>query len=162
MLQVSVDKGEIKMLTRLLPEQISTFWDVIKYAVEESLPPVVAEHPDKMNRILSSALSGETTVWASYTKGEEGIKFEGIVLTQFTHDKVSETKNLLIYCLYGYELVNKDSWLDGLMAIAKYAKSRNCSRVIAYTNEEQIINVVNSLGGNTEYTFISFDLDKIV
>jgi len=148
------------MITKLLPDQISKFWDIIKYAVEQSLPPIVGEHPDKMNRILGSALSGKVEVWASYTKGEVN-KFEGIVLTELLRDDVSNTSNLLIYCLYGYSGVENNSWMDGLVKLAEYAKSRKCSRIIAYSDVPYIIELVNKLGGETRYTFLSFDLEKI-
>ena len=150
------------MITRLLPEQISHFWDVIKYAVEQSLPPTVGEHPDKMNRILAAALSGKIDVWASYTKDESGNKLEAIVLTKILYDDVSGTKNLLIYCLYGYSKISTESWKDGLVTFAKFAKSRGCSQIIAYTDVPRIVKLVNSLGGESKYTFISFDINEIV
>jgi len=149
------------MLTKLLPDQISKFWPIVKYAVEQSLPPVVGEHPDKMNRILSSALCNHIDVWVSYTKGEDN-KFEGIVLTEILYDEASGTKNLLIYCLYGYDLVSNESWMQGLVNLVKYAKAKQCNQIVAYTKEEVIIKLVKRLGGETDYTFISFDVDKII
>ncbi len=142
----------------LLPEQVSKFWDIIKYAIEQSLPPITSEHPDKMNRILSAALSGKVSVWVSHVDH----KINGIVLTTSTYDDISGTKNLLIYCVYGYTRVDKDSWLKGLTVLTKYAKAKRFSRIVAYTNVDYIVNMVNSLGGNSEYRFISFDVDKIV
>lgn len=149
------------MLTKLLPEQISKFWPVIKYAVEESLPPTVGEHPDKMNRILSSTLSATTEVWAMYEKGSE-VKLEAIVLTRLILDDASGTRSLLIYCLYGYNEISEDEWKDGLMALVKYAKSNKCSRIVAYSSIPHLISMADKFGADTEYTFISFDLNKIV
>jgi len=150
------------MLTKLLPEQVAERWDVIKYAVEESLPPIVGDHLDKINRVLAAALSGKIDVWVSYRRLDNGIKFESIVLTQFLHDEVSNTRNLLIYCLYGYVDIDKRSWDEGLNTLARYAKSRHCSRIIAYSSLPYIINLSNTLGADTDYTFISFDVNKIV
>jgi len=150
------------MINRLLPDQIAQFWDLIKYAVEHSLPPIVAEHPDKMNRILSSALSGGIDVWASYNKGEGTNKFEGLILTKFLYDDSSNTKSLLIYCLYGFSEFAKDSWNQGINAIAKYAKSRGCAQIVAYTDSHHIINIVKRLGGNASYTYLKFNIDEIV
>ena len=149
------------MLNRLLPEQISNFWGVIKYAIEQSLPPIVGEHPDKMNRVLSAALSGKVDVWASYVKDGEGNRFEGIMLTQILYDDASNTRNLLIYCLYGYDVVSKETWLNGLVSLVKYAKSRNCVQIIAYTDVPSLIDLVKNLGGEAKYTFISFNVNEI-
>lgn len=150
------------MLTRLLPEQISDFWDIIKYAIEESLPPTVDEHPDKMNRILSSALSGGLDIWASYERAEEGVKFEGIIVTKINFDDASGTRSMLMYCLYGYADAAEGTWMEGLTILAKYAKSRKCSRITAYTSIPYMIALADKLGANTKYTFISWDLSKIV
>jgi len=148
------------MMTKLLPEQISKFWDIIKYAIEQSTPPIIGEAPNKMNSILMSALSGDIDVWASYDKEEEKTKFNGIILTELLYDKPSKTRNLLIYCLYGYENVNKDSWKYGILAILKYAKAKGCNQVIAYTDVPYMIEMTKFLGGEAKYTFCAFDTSR--
>lgn len=148
-------------MTKLLPDQISRFWPIVKYAIEESLPPTVGEHPDKMNRILSSTLSGGLDVWVSYTRGDM-IKINSIVLTKITYDDASHTKNLLIYCLYGYGEITEESWKEGFGALAKYARSKGCSKVTALSSIPYVIEVAKNLGAETDYTFISFNLDKSV
>lgn len=150
-------------MTKLTPEQISQFWDIIKFAIEESLPPLVYDSPDKMDRILAAALSDRIQVWASYVKQKDRpTKFEGIVLTQVLYDDPSNTHNLLIYCLYGYNEVDKLSWLIGLGVIAKYALSIGCSQIVGYTKVPYLINIANQLGADTEWTFISLDVNKTV
>lgn len=150
------------MLTKLLPEQISKFWDIISYAVENSLPPTIGEHPDKMNRILSSCLCGRIEVWASYNRHEDAIKFEGIVLTRILVDDASYTRSLLIYCLYGYEEVKKESWSRGLKALLKYAKVKNCSKISAYTSSKYLVQLAEKLGASSSYTYISFDVNELI
>ena len=150
------------MLTKLLPDQVSQHWDVIKYAIEESLPPVVGDNPDKMNNILMSILTDKTQCWASYVRDESETRFEGIVLTRILYDDASDTKSLLIYCLYGYEKVDKESWLGGIKALSKFALSRGCVQVVAYTAHDYIVNISKSLGADSAYTFVTFDLKKIV
>lgn len=150
------------MLTKLLPEQISKYWDIIKYGVEQSLPPIVGESADKMNNILMSLLVDKTQCWASYIKKNENLSFEGVLLTRILYDDASRTRSLLIYCLYGYSQVDNESWIDGIKMLAKYAKSRKCSQIIAYSNLDRVMEVSKSLGANEPYYFISFDVDKII
>ncbi len=146
------------MLTKLMPEQISAFWNIIKYAIEESLPPIVGESPDKMNKILAALLCGKAQCWASYDKTEKENRFEGIVITNIVEDSISDTKNFLIYCLYGYENVDKKNWLNGFKSLVKYATARGCSRIIGYSDVPLILRLVKRLGGETKYTFISLPL----
>jgi hypothetical protein len=150
------------MLTKLMPDQVSNFWDVIKYAIEESLPPIVGEHPDKMNRILSSILCGKTDCWASYRKDKDNIIFEAVCLTRFIYDDASCTRNLLIYCLYGYEKTVEKSWSEAFLALAKYAKFHKCNEIVSYTDVPYMIDKAKAFGGDTRYTFVSFNVNKTV
>ena len=150
------------MLTQLLPDQISKFWPIIKYAVEASLPPTVTgEHPDRSNRILSAALSGKVEVWVSYERKEGTTKFEGVILTQFIYDFASNVKNLLIYTIFGYAETDSHTWIDGLATLAKYAKETKCNSMIAYAADPKVVENARKFGANVDYTFISFDLSKI-
>jgi len=146
------------MLTKLMPDQISNFWDIIKYAIEESLPPIVGESPDKMNKILAALLCGKAQCWTSYDKTEGENKFEGIVVTRVTYDDVSDTKNLLIYCLYGYETVNKSNWLSGFKTLVKFAIGQGCSQIVGYSDVPLILKMVERLKGETKYTFVRLPL----
>jgi len=150
------------MLTKLLPDQVSKFWDVISYAMEQSLPPTVGENPDKMNNILMAALSGKLDIWASYRKDDKVNKFEGIIATRIIYDDVTCMNNLLIYAIYGYNKVSEDSWNSGMKTLLKYAKTQKCSLIVAYSNEPRVVEVVNSLGGDTSFSFISFNVDELI
>lgn len=150
------------MLTRLLPEQVAKFWDVIKYAVEESLPPLVGGHPDRMNRILTSLLSGGLTCWASYRKCENGNIFEGICITKLIYDEASHTRNLLLYTVYGYNKIVEDSWANAFISIAKYAKKHKCNEIIAYTDVPYLVKKAKEFGADTSFTFVSFNIKKTV
>lgn len=147
------------MINKLLPEQISKLWDIIKYAVEQSLPPTTGRHADIMNRILASMLSGGLDVWAIYDR--DNMKFEGILVTQFLYDEASATKNLLLYCLYGYSGISDSSWTEGFESMVKYAKANKCSNIVAYTSNKYIIEMARKYEGSTEFTFISFNLQTV-
>lgn len=141
-----------------MPDQISKFWEIIKYAIEESLPPIVGESPDKMNKILASLLIGKGQCWVSYDKEDKENRFEGIVITKVLYDDISDTKNLLIYCLYGYEDVNKGSWLSGFKSLVKFAISQGCSQIIGYSDVPLILKVVERFKGETKYNFVRIPL----
>jgi hypothetical protein len=151
------------MINRLLPEQISKFWDVIKYAVEQSLPPTVGDHPDKMNRILGSMLCGKIDVWMSYTVNGEKRKLNGLVVTRFLYDDASDTKTLLLYCAYSYadERIAHEFWVEGYNAMVEYARANKCIRLIAYSDIPYLIEMANAIGAETRFHLISFPLKAV-
>ena len=150
------------MLVRLTPEQISQFWDVVKYALENS-PPLTTEvnYDSWINEILTSAMSGNIEVWASYRK-DEGAKFEGVALTSFEVDRFIKKRSLLIYYVFTFRDTIKETWIEGLKTLAKYAKSRKCSRIVAYSNVPEMIETCRKLGGDVSVTFISFNVGDLI
>jgi hypothetical protein len=154
----SVNKRTKIMLTKLMPDQISNFWDIIKYAIEESLPPIAGESPDKMNKILAALLIGKAQCWAIYDKTEKENRFEGIMITKVLYDDISDTKNLLIYCLYGYEKISKKNWFIGIKSLVKFATGQGCSQIIGYSDAPLILKMVERLKGETKYTFVRIPL----
>ena len=149
------------MLTKLLPEQVTRYWDILRPAIEESLPPVAGETPDKMNRILAALIGGSLHCWVSSQIKDERRILEGVMVTRILHDDVSETKSLLIYCLYGYDIISGNGWKSGFAALAKWAKSIGCSRIVAYSDVPRILDIVEKLGGDTRYHYISFPLTSV-
>lgn len=150
------------MLTRLLPDQVSKFWDVVKYGIEEALPPIVGGHPDRMNRILASLLSGKMVCWASYRKEKKVTKFEGLCITQIIYDEASHTRNLLIYVIYGYNKTVEDTWIEGFIALIKYAKLHKCNEIVGYTSIPFLVDKAKELGGDASFTYISLNTEKTV
>ena len=151
---------EEPMLSKLTFEQISKYWEVIEYAIENSLPPITetADNPEKMQNILASLMNGSMQCWASYKRLEGGNKMEGILVTTTTLDYCSGTKSLLLYSVYAYEKLEKSSWLEGFEAIGKYARSIGCHTITAVSNSEDVIRAAKMVGGDASYTLLVFKM----
>lgn len=141
------------MLVRLLPEQISVQWDMIKPAILESLHS--AHESADTNETLTSLLNSSSQCWASIRRDNGRDIIEGLVITMVTKNLFDKEKNLLIYSLYGYDMSNRDAWEGGFRTLAIFAKSEGCSRIIGYTNVPSLIKLVESLGGDTKQRLIS-------
>jgi len=144
------------MLIRLLPEQASRNWEEIKIGIEQSLPPIVGMQSDRMSNILRSIMLEEVTVWISANSEN---KSDGIVLTTFVFDKLSGTKSLLIYCIYGYGNSDRSSWEDGFETIKKFAVANRCNRLIGYTDVPSLIKFAETIGGQANYRLVSLPLE---
>jgi hypothetical protein len=145
------------MLVQLLSEQVAEYWNIIKYAVEGSLPPIANEAYDKMNRILEALLTDQMQCWVSYREEESGRVLEGILITTITGDFCSDIKSLLVYSLYGFN-ATEQAWAEGFSTISKWAKSKGCNRIIAYTDVPRIIEIIQQLGGEAKYSLVSLPL----
>lgn len=143
------------MLVQLMPEQISTYWEQIRYSIESAAPPTVSDKID-MNNILQSILADTMQVWVSVDKPTGRIA--AIVVTTIVADIGMKRADLLIYSLFGLgDVIGKDNWKDGFDTLRGYARSRGCGRVTAYTQSDAIKKLAKWFGGYAEYTYITID-----
>jgi len=142
------------VLVKLFPDQIAERWDFIKPAIDGSLPMIADdESPDRMNNILESLLLDQTQCWISSNKG----KVNAVVTTKIAFDDTTKTSSLLLYSVYSFgETVRKD-WIEAFGTLSKFAESKECSRLIAYTDNEDLIRLSERLGGQST-TFLCIAL----
>jgi len=69
---------------------------------------------------------------------------------------------LLIYCVYGYEKTIEETWQDAFLAVAEYAKSKHCNEVVAYVETPYMVEKARLFGGDTRYTYVSFNINKTI
>ena len=144
------------MINQLLPDQIATLWDYIKYAFEQSVPPSADRGIYDSNQVLSALLSGKAQCWILYEKIDNVRRFEGVVITEIIRDNIMGVRNLLIYSLYGDNISNR-SWREGLVALAKWGIKNGCRNIVGYTDNKLIVNKVLQFGGSIS-TFISIPI----
>lgn len=140
------------MLVKLLPEQIASHWDEIGTSVERSMPNGLN---GKTQKVLSRLLSGDMQCWILFDSGG-GVKAQ--VITCIVEDVSGRGRELLIYSIWGYEKVPRELWEKGLETIRKFAGSRGCERITAYTNVPQVIQLANSFGADTSWRLIVLEV----
>jgi len=143
------------MLLLLMPEQISNYWEDIKAGLNDALPPGA---PDRNQRLLGKMLTGTVQVWISYHHGVGESVVDGAVVTSVIEDRVHDTRNLLLYALWTIGDTRSTTWREGIKALKKYAQGRMCSRVVAYSDQEEIIEMAKALGGEAKYIFVTWEL----
>jgi len=143
------------MVQQIMPEQVVTFWGVAKEAIEQCLPDVYGESEQKMNNILAGLLNGSLTLWITYEIVKMKKQTNGLFITKILKDDITEMKSLLMYCLHTYYSVEDRTWIEGWEAMEKYGRSRDCKRMVVYTDVPYIIEQAKKFDGVASYTFIS-------
>lgn len=139
------------MLVRLMPEQISSRWDIIKQSIVDTSPPYADVSLEAMNNVLMSLLNGSMQCWVEL---EEEVGVIAILTTAIEEDFQSKTKNLLIYSIYAYKKTSGRHWAEGFDAIKKFASSEGCKAIIGITKEEKIIRIVERFGGDAGWRYL--------
>jgi len=146
------------MLVRLLPEQISFRWNIIKEAIAGASPPYAGISQEAMNNTLMSLLNGSLQCWISVVDG----KVDAILTTCIEEDIHSKTRNLLIYSLYGMRKISGRSWIEGFEALKKYALGERCEAIIAITKEDVVVKVFEKLGGSVKWRYLRASIDPTI
>jgi hypothetical protein len=143
------------MLTKLLPDQISKWWEIIWPTIEASLPPTAGSDIAISRNILSSLLSDNMQCWVDYVRDENKVMIKGIGTTTFVYDLCTNAKFLLIYTAYAVEKTSSEEWIEGYNTIVNFAKKSNCERIVAYTQNPKIVKNGQSAGAEL-WTYLSF------
>ena len=143
-------------LLKLSPEQLMQQWPYVKECIILALPPYVASDPDNIIRIQEQLLVGSLDCWACIE--DETGKFYGIVTTQVVADEATMTKNLFLFSVTLTEEHENIIWEEGYIYLSKYAASKGCKAIIAYTNQESVIMLADKLGADTNWRLLRFPL----
>lgn len=147
------------MLVKLTAEQISTFWDIIKFAIIESHPQTTPMGLEELNIIFEELLCDAADCWVSCNK-ENRSKIEGIIITKVIYDNLTRNKNLLIYSIYMDEGVDRMSWPEGAATLGKWAVKNGCRNIVGFTDNPQIVTITEKFGGSS-LTFVILDVENL-
>lgn len=134
------------MLLRLVPEQITVGWDVIRPLIAHTLPPTLRVSQAAMGNILTALLNEEAQLWLLYREEGDGIP-RAFIMTTIITDNVAGSKFLLIYSMHGLDTLNIKDYENGVGSLKTFALANECNQVLAYVEDESFIRVLNRVGG---------------
>ncbi len=144
------------MLLQLLPRDITKHWEGLSEAISKSLPPTTSVSRDRMSIILQSLISETMQCWVLCEPSVEKKVSElfAVATTELVKETGSATRNLLIYSLFGLRAVSDDQWREGFETLRKFAQSRDCENIIAYTDNPAVVSLAKKFGGDVSTTLI--------
>jgi len=144
------------MIYLLEKEKIEKCWDIIEEGVKLSLPPALLQDKESMNYVKAALLKGDLTCWIGTGETKDDIR--GICITAISVDVGTRTKSLLIYALYAYELIPKETWYEGMVMLKEFARKMECNNITAFSSNKRALGVAEKLNGDTNTRFIMFDV----
>lgn len=138
------------MLVALLPNQISDYWDLMKGDIASNPPPQADYGPYDSNRILYALMVGMMQCWLVNDKEQ---KTKGFVLTTVLSD-VSGVRTLLIYNAIVLENASTSLWSEGWDTLVTFARTRGCSKIGSFIQNEKIIAMLEKQDFETRFVFV--------
>jgi hypothetical protein len=150
------------MITKLLPNQISTSWPTIRELLYKNHPPSITINEQILANILEAALRNGLQVWVVHDSDlEENMsRIKSIVVTTILTEPLSKLRSLLIYgVITDYQAGDERiDYIKEMESIRKYAKANDCSSITAYSDVPAVWNIVKKLGGNINNRFLIMEV----
>ena len=137
------------MIVRLISLQVPRFWDVIKYALQQTEVLAIGTEANKFNEIFASLLSDKAQCFLKY--GEDG-GIQGVMVTEIHEDKYSKEKSVKIRSLYAYKVLPKGEWREDFELVKKLAISEKCTRVFFDSRNPRVLQVGREVGFKEVHT----------
>jgi hypothetical protein len=141
------------MFIKLLPEQVSVYWDIIKHGCQQVLPPMTADNDAAMNDILKKLLMGQFQCWISTEPQSD--RFKCFVISEIATDTFSDQRFFRLYVLYGVRPLTEEDWQEGFEKLQTFAKHNNCTVMTGYTNNEYLCEKLEKFGLVKTFSVIS-------
>ena len=150
------------MLVKLLPSQVGHYWDLLAPWIEAGLPPTTYGSDKRMTYILKDLMSNDNIQCWMITASPQvnGSSIMGVVITRVVDGGPTLIRNLEIYCMYAFKPISEDLWKEGFETLRKFARHKGCYRIIAYSDNVRVIDIVDKLGGSSNYRFITLEVDS--
>lgn len=147
------------MLVKLLPQQIADRWDTLRSVLYQVLPPSIPLDESILKNALEAALLDKLHVWMLYSFSNDGrAHTDAIVFTTFVEERITKTRSLLIFALYGSPNGNPKDWFSGLETLRKFARAQGCSSITAYSDVRAAIELAKRLGADVSNRFIILEV----
>lgn len=141
-------------LIRLSGDQAATYWPVLSKGFLRSLPPGVEPSEHLVNNMLTGILRRQYDCWVLQVERQGETKQAASAITCVRVDPVSGSRSLLIYSLAARIPVRPEEWKEAFRLLRHVARSARCHRITGYTANQSVMQIVDSVGGNTDMRVI--------
>lgn len=134
------------MIVKLLPEQVSKYWEVIKYsAVTADMVPT-DRVSDYCIRLLVDLLSEKAVCLVKIVNGN----ITKVLILSFLVDSVTNEKTMVVRSLYSFAKSSDSDWEEDSLKFYNFAKKNECTKITLSTNNSLMEKIVRGIGFHEE------------
>lgn len=132
-----------RSFTALDPASVMQMWPSINSHILFALPPLSNVGQWTEERVLAAINRGELTLWLY----SEGPRILAIITTTMTGDTITGERAMLIYSAHSDGGLQLADWQTMVGKLGEAARAGGMSRLVAYSDVDRVINLVQELGG---------------
>jgi hypothetical protein len=148
------------VLLRLLPDQISRYWDVVRYALAVSHPPTIRITDRYFVKCLEMMLAGRMQCWV-VLRNLQDKRIYAVLATEIVKHYISGEKTLLVFAGTTFEVeVNMKEWRGNLLKLMKFGKANGCSTLSSFVSNPRLMELYKQIGLKEIASYTEVDLNK--
>lgn len=146
------------MIIRIQAEQVPDFWEMIKYACVNAQHVREEDTKRFLNNLLVDLLAGDSQCFLGFERNDGVDSVTMISVTHAIADFITKKRVLYIDCLYSFEQQKSGSLEEMMELMKKLCKKLECNKIVIYSANPTIFNVVNSLGFKESFREYSLEV----
>ncbi len=150
------------MLIKLTKDQVANYWPLIKSSFDTVELPISKGDKNKRDRkLLRGILVGEYECWALTRQhtDDRTSELHGFALTGEMDDLAGfNCLTLMYYYRFPDSDFSAKEIVDCWKTFEEYAKGKGYDSIVAYTDNDGLVNLAKKMGANTEFRFIYWTL----
>ena len=142
------------IFTKYPQTEITKHWVTLKKYMEENLPPTALGLPVNLDEVYAKLMTDEMQGWV-FCQGEDII---GFVVTAYSQELGFLFKNLVIYSIVATQHIEDNDWKEAFVMVKDFAIKNECKRIVAFSSNPRVIELVDKLGGGTSYRVLTLEV----
>ncbi len=136
-------------LVRIFPEQVHTFWNLIREAVIDSFSGLYGSIDEaEIASIQSEIMTGNIQAFG-VVESTEDLKMAAVALTLISDEPILRKRSLVIIGIKSFGHVPDGVWGKVLVGAINIAKAENCGIISCVSKDERILKLCADNGFNT-------------
>lgn len=147
------------MVIRLLPNQIPTFWEAIKFAALKSEAIPEENREAYLNDLLHSLLNGKSICAVRLTNEKQ---LWSMMILKFIVNKVTNERSLFITAVYNWgKRAELSQMLEEFSLLKEFAKREGCKYVSFESKNTRVWEVAEAVGFKESFKHYRMNLEVI-
>ena len=148
------EEQEELFFLQIQPSSIGKDWPTLRKFIQLGFGPGDKLDEVSMTNILNGLLEGELQCWSLSTKD----KVKLLAVTQGAVDKFVNRASLVIYSIVSLGQMSEVDWRFCFGKLKQFAASKGCDKLVAYTRNPKVVQIVEMLGGYTGTRFLEMEV----
>lgn len=131
------------MVLKVLPQQVPTFWEAIKFAVSHAEDIADNYKQEYFNELLGALLSDKAQCFGRFSDSGE---LYAMIITRVLFNKQTSEKYLYVQAMYSWKPQPTEVWLKDIDLMRKFAEKAECSYIGCTATNARAAELLESMG----------------